>query len=169
MSGRARKLLFLPSDEETAGFYALAEGRSKLCMVVWALEYAKKYVEFFESRCDDGRVRLALESAYLWAKGAIKMPEARRYILAAHKAATECGDAAAEAAARAVAHAASSVHSARHAAGLVLYGLTAVALVYGRDSRQVRQENARLCEGLEKIAAEKKYADKSWAKFLAEK
>lgn len=166
MSARQRKLAFLPTDEELTDFYALAGSCSKLCLVAWALEYSAKYVDTFAKYCDDERVRGARDAAFFWAKGQMKMPEARRYILDAHKAARECGNAAGEAAARAVAHAASSVHSGRHAAGLVLYGLTAVALEYGRDSSEVKEELRRLTDGLARVATKKEYLESDWAKFL---
>lgn len=166
MSARQRKLLFMPSDDEVADLYAFAADCSKLCMVAWASEYSERYVSLFEEYSDDYRVRQARDAALLWAKGQMKMPEARRYILAAHKAASECGNRVAEAAARAVAHAASSVHSARHAAGLALYGLTALGLKYGRDSSEVEEETRRLTEGLARVATEKKYLLLEWASFL---
>lgn len=156
----------MPADERLADFYALAGGCDKLCLVAWALEYSPNYADMFEEYCQDERVRGAIAASFMWAKGQIRMPEARRYILDAHKAANECGYPVAEAAARAVAHAASSVHSARHAAGLALYGLTAFGLKYGRDSVEVKEELSRLTEGLARTATEKKYLQTTWAKFL---
>ncbi len=166
MSAKERKLLFMPYDGITDAFYDAAAGFDKLCLVVWALEYCEKYVRLFEEYSDDQRVRQAREAAFLWAKGAIRMPEARRYILAAHRAAAESCNAVAEAAARAVAHAASSVHSGRHAAGLTLYGLTALGRKYGRDSAEVKEELNGLTEGLLKLSASREFERESWARFL---
>lgn len=167
MSARERKLLFMPSDEELAEFYSLACLCGKICLVAWAHGFSGKYVEIFEERCcDDDRVRKARDAAYLWSKGAMKMPQARQFILAAHKAASECGDSVAEAAARAVAHAAATVHSKRHAAGLALYGLTALAKEYGRDSAEVREEIQRLMEGLRNVALGREYEREQWAAFI---
>ena len=166
MSARQRKLLFMPADESLAGFYSLAGSCNKLCLVAWALEYSERYAALFEEYSGDDRVRRARDAAFFWAKGQMKMPEARRHILAAHKAASGCGNRVAEAAARAVAHAASSVHSERHAAGLVLYGLTAFALKYGRGSAEVKEETGRLTDGLARVATEKKYLLSEWAAFL---
>lgn len=64
MSARERKMLFMPSDEMLEGFYALAKDCSKLCLVVWALQYSEKYVGLFEEYCDDDRVRRSREAAY---------------------------------------------------------------------------------------------------------
>lgn len=166
MSARERKMLFSPSDDGVAELYALAAECTKLCMVVWAYEYSEKYVKLFEEYSDDDRVRRSRDASYLWSKGAIKMPEARLEILAAHRAAKECGDGVAEAAARAVAHAASCVHSERHATGLALYGLTALAKRYGKDSKEVKEEKERLLKGLLTVSSEKKYLSERWAKFL---
>lgn len=161
-----RKILFMPYDPEVEELYALASQQSKLCLVVWAHEYSEKYVGLFEEYSDDTRVRTARDAAYIWAKGEMKMPEARHFILAAHKAAAESGNEIAEAAGRAVAHAAATVHSARHAFGLVLYGLTALAKIYGRDSAEVKEEIKRLYLGLEQISSEEKFKSEKWAKFL---
>lgn len=166
MSAKPRKMLFMPYDDGVAELYSLAAECSKLCMVVWAYEYSEKYVELFEEYCDDDRVRRSRETSYLWSKGVIKMPEARREILAAHMAAKESGNEVAEAAARAVAHAASTVHSERHAFGLALYGLTALAKKYGKDSKEVKEEEKRLLQGLMTVSAEKKYLTERWARFL---
>lgn len=161
-----RKILFMPQDREVEELYALASRQSKLCLVVWAYEYSEKYVVLFEEYSDDTRVRTARDAAYVWAKGEMKMPEARQYILAAHKAAAESGNEIAEVAGRAVAHAAATVHSARHAFGLVLYGLTALAKLYGKNSREVKEEIKRLYISLEKISVEQKFKSEKWAEFL---
>lgn len=166
MSAKTRKMLFRPSDDGVEELYLLAAECPKLAMVVWAYEYSEKYVELFEEYVDDDRVRRSREASYLWAKGVIKMPEARRYILAAHTAAKESGDEVAEAAARAVAHAASTVHSERHALGLALYGLTALAKKYGTDSKEVSEEKSRLLNGLRSVISEKSYLSERWARFL---
>lgn len=146
MSAKPRKMLFMPYDDGVAELYSLAAECSKLCMVVWAYEYSEKYVELFEEYCDDDRVRRSRDASYLWSKGVIKMPEARREILAAHMAST--------------------VHSERHAFGLALYGLTALAKKYGKDSKEVKKEEERLLQGLMTVSAEKKYLSERWARFL---
>lgn len=158
MSAKPRKMLFMPYDDGVAELYTLAAECSKLCMVVWAYEYSEKYVELFEEYCDDDRVRRSRDASYLWSKGVIKMPEARREILAAHMAAKESGNE--------VAEAASTVHSERHAFGLALYGLTALAKKYGKDSKEVKEEEERLLQGLMTVSAEKKYLSERWARFL---
>lgn len=159
----------MPDDPFLSGFYEYASGCDKLTLVVWAYEYSEKYVGLFGEYSDDSRVAAAREASFAWAKGLIKMPEARRYILAAHAAARESGSETGEAAGRAVAQAASTVHSARHAFGLVLYGLTALAKKYGKDSAEVMQEKDRLYRGLIKIAEEKRFKEESWAPFLVRK
>lgn len=111
-------MAFMPYDSEVEELYAATQAADKLLLVVWAYEYSLGYVALFEEYSDDDRVRTARDAAYIWAKGGMKMPEARRYILAAHKAASECGDEIAAAAARAVAHAASTVHRKGTRSGL---------------------------------------------------
>ena len=166
MSAAKRKMAFMPYDPEVKELYAATQAADKLLLVVWAYEYSLGYVALFEEYSDDDRVRTARDAAYIWAKGGMKRPEARRYILAAHKAASECGDEIAAAAARAVAHAASTVHSKRHAFGLALYGLTAIAKKYGRESAEVANEIKRLSEGLVSLAENGEFGKESWARFL---
>lgn len=161
-----RKILFDLRDEDVNELYELLSGASKLCNVLWAYECSLKYVELFEELRDDVRVRQARDASYDWAKGKIKMPLARHLILAAHAAAKESGNPVAEAAARATAHAASAVHSERHAIGLAYYGLTALALLYGKDSEEVSKEKQRLFEtACDFVAKDGTFGD-DWAHFL---
>lgn len=111
---------------------ALLEQQDHRTQILWALDCAAPRLAFFEERRPgEARPRQALELARAWARGQIKMPEAKRAIHAAHNAAAEAGDAdtaaaAVMAAGRAVAQAASSVHIGAHALGLVYYGLTSI-------------------------------------------
>jgi hypothetical protein len=125
-----RKMLVKKEHPAVQPVARLMEGQSHLTLVLWALDSAPHMLDFFETRHPaEQRPRLALDAGWAWARGAIKMPVAKRAILAAHNAATKVGesDPAGEAAARAIAHAVATVHVQTHAIGLVLYGVTAVA------------------------------------------
>lgn len=110
---------------------ALMQTQEHTTLVLWAIDCAPHVLELFEAcHLNEPRPRQALEAMRLWARGEIKMPAAKRAILACHNAATEVaatGDPAGEAAACAVGHAAATVHVQTHAIGLVLYGVTAFA------------------------------------------
>ncbi|WNY26505.1 putative immunity protein [Methanolapillus ohkumae] len=123
-----KKLLFTRESACIQPIRELIEQQNHRTLVLWALDSASFALNIFESRSDDLRPRQAVEAAGLWASGSIKMPDAKKAILACHKAATESGsDPVTEAAARAVGHAAATVHVETHALGLVFYGLTAAA------------------------------------------
>ena len=131
-----KKLLFGPKDAQSGEIARAFSECGRREIVAAAFAVAEKYVKLYElaeERNGDGRVRVALGTAKLWAKGVVKMPYAKAKILDAHAAARAAYSPVATAAARAVAQAASAVHSPRHVMGAVYYGLTAVALAKGGD------------------------------------
>jgi len=112
------------------GLMRLIETQSKDTLVNWAVDYAESYFLpiYAKQYPEDDRPQLALLYARLWLKKEVKLPEAKKYILACHNAAAEAEEnPAAQAAARAIGQAASSIHSATHSLGLALYGGLAVA------------------------------------------
>lgn len=148
----------------------MMEKQTRRTLVKWALSCAPRFLAVFEQyRPLDERPREALRTAEAWSRGDIKMPQARKAILAAHAAAREA-DAypAAQAAARAVCHAASSVHVKTHAKGLVFYGLT--ALVYEHKPADMDAFAAKECKGfLEQLLRQESAGDppdRKWAAFL---
>lgn len=108
----------------------LIETQSKSTLVQWATDYAMRVLLPLWSKYypEDVRPQNALLAAQVWLSGEIKLPQAKKAILACHAAAREA-DAApvAQAAARAIGQSASTIHSARHCIGLALYGAIAVA------------------------------------------
>ena len=131
-----RKLLFSRESHCIQPLRNLIEKQRHRTLVAWALDCAPRVLEIFEKKYpEEQRPRQALETAAAWARGEVKMPEAKKAIHAAHNAATALeGDYAAQAAARAAGHAAATVHVETHALGLVFYGLT--AFVYASDSNE---------------------------------
>ena len=125
-----RKMLSNWEAEPILGLMRLIETQSKETLVNWAVGYADEhflpiYAKHFPG---DQRPQLALEYARKWLRKEVKLPEAKKYILACHEAANDAeGTPAAQAAARAIGQAASSIHSAMHSLGLALYGGVAVA------------------------------------------
>ncbi len=134
-----KKLILSKGSDCIQPLKELIEQQKHRTLVAWALESAPQFLDIFEQKYFwDQRPRQALEIAAVWARGEIKMPEAKKAIHAAHNAATAAeGEYAAQAAARAVGHAAATVHVPTHAIGLVLYGLT--AFVYASDPGQADQ------------------------------
>ena len=85
----------------------------------------------------DRRPRAALDAAWLWARGRLKMHVAQRAILDCHAMAKDVTTAADAALCHAVGQACGTVHTAGHAMGYPVYELTAIvrALGAGRGAR----------------------------------
>ncbi|MDD3999366.1 MAG: hypothetical protein PHX62_00535 [Bacilli bacterium] len=105
------------------------ETQSKNTLARWALTYSEKHIlPLWYKHYSDHRPKQALDAAYDWLKGVIKLPEAKPLILECHAAAREAeGNPVAQTAARAIGQSASTIHSASHSIGLALYGALAVA------------------------------------------
>jgi hypothetical protein len=113
--------------------------QSKATICTWCLGYAESAIlPIFQKEFPaDPRPALALEAARRWLRGEIKLPEAKKAILACHSAAREAdegnkgaasmGRAAAVAAARAIGQAAGTIHAPGHSLALAFYGGAAVA------------------------------------------
>jgi len=152
-----RKMLSNWQAAPIEGLMRLIETQSKNTLVNWAVDYAESYFLpiYAKQYPEDDRPRLALDYARLWLKKEVKLPEAKKYILACHNAAGEAVEnPAAQAAARAIGQAASSIHSATHSLGLALYG--GVALAYdqlGMDKPWSEHESYALNECEKMLAA----------------
>ncbi len=108
------------------------EPRDHRSLVLWACDCAEHVLVHFEAKYpEDDRPRKALEAGRAWARGELKMTEARTAAFAAHAAARDAGDSAARAAARAAGHAAATAHVAGHARHAATYAVTAVTAAAG--------------------------------------
>lgn len=125
----------------------LIETQSKQTLVGWCCNYAENamlpiYQKHFPA---DKRPVEAIDAAKNWLDGKIKLPEAKKMILACHEAAREAeNNAVAQAAVRAIGQAASSIHTATHALGIAFYGAMAVA--YNKISNESQDVYDRLAE-----------------------
>ena len=96
------------------------------------------------------RAEEAVRQCRLWAAGEIRMPQAKKAILAAHAIAKESDDPVLGAYAHAIGQGCGSVHCETHAIGMVIYALTALVRAHGLASCQeviearVREEEERL-------------------------
>jgi hypothetical protein len=111
-----------PRDEQSAKDESLRERRSQ---ALWAADCAERVLPYFgDVFPGDDRPRKAIEAARAWARGEIRVGEARAAALAAHAAARDAAAAnypAACAAARAAGHAAATAHVASHARAVTFY------------------------------------------------
>jgi hypothetical protein len=149
----------------------LMEGASHRALVLWALDCASGTLAAFEAeRPGEARPRLALKQSAAWARGEIKMPEARRAILDAHAAAKDAGDRRLSALAHAIGQACATVHTGAHAPGLAFYELTAVRLEAGGDWEEAVARRIECY--VERLLYWREHADdpgRAWAKFLRDR
>lgn len=143
---RKNQILFSPDSPLLQGLSTLVGTQNRRVLVLWALELAEETVETLEQRYPgEDRPRQALEAAWLWAEGTIKMPLARRAILDCHALAKEFSAPADMARCHAVGQACSVVHTPGHALGYPIYDLTALARELGldrcRDALEARAEH----------------------------
>ena len=110
-------------------------------LAVWAADCAEHVLHFFEEvQPDDRRPREAIESARAWARGEIKMTQAREAAGHANGAARPLVGAAREAA-HAAGQAAAVAHVAAHELGAAVYGIRAARAA---SSRAIREEAGRM-------------------------
>ncbi|MCX6555857.1 MAG: hypothetical protein NTW95_00250 [Candidatus Aminicenantes bacterium] len=101
----------------------------KKSLALWAADRAEKVLANFEEYCpEDDRPQKAIAAARAWARGGMKMIEARRCAVAAHAAARQATVPAAVAAARSAGHAAATAHAGGHAKAAASYAVKSKAL-----------------------------------------
>ena len=136
-------------------------------VVLWGLECAGRVADRLGVMFpEDGRPAEAVRTCTLWSEGAVRMPEARRAILAVHGMARDVGDPIAAALCHAVGQGCSCVHTPGHAMGLPVYELTAI-LLEGGDGWEARAEDAidgylKVLDGCDIRVSE----PRKWAGFL---
>src|SRR4030042_4747145 len=114
---------------------------------LWAALCAEHVLEYFEEKYpDDNRPRIAIEAARAWARGEIRINDARIAALAAHSAARATTDKMAQFAARAAGHAAATAHVATHSPHAAEYARKAadIAGLAGERDWQMQRLTIRL-------------------------
>lgn len=97
-------------------------------LALWAADCAERVLGFIEeAEPTDRRPHEAIQAARDWVRGEIKMVDARKFALEAHRAARGAKLPAAVAAARAAGHAAATAHVATHSSAAGLYALKCIA------------------------------------------
>lgn len=127
---KLRKMLGKTDSPHIVSLMRLIETQSKTTIANWCIQYTEEHILpiYEKTYSDDTRPRAALTAARDWLAGKIKLPEAKKYILAAHAAAREAEDnPAAQAAARSAGQAAATIHMATHSLGIAFYGAAAIA------------------------------------------
>lgn len=141
---RNHRLLFLPNDPFLQELALALGGQDRRTVILWALGLAAESVARLEARHPgDRRPRAALDAAWLWARGRLKMPVAQRAILDCHAMAKDVTTAADAALCHAVGQACGTVHTAGHAMGYPVYELTAIVRALGVDEGRAPVEARR--------------------------
>ncbi len=97
-------------------------------LALWSAACAERVLYLFEAASpSDDRPRAAIEAARAWARGDLKMTDARKIAFASHAAARETNSESACLAARAAGHAAATAHVATHSPHAAAYAIKAIA------------------------------------------
>ena len=166
---RKNQILFDRDTPCLTELLAEMEKQSRLTLVRWVFDAMTTTLEMLHTRWpEETRPQKAFSRCWDWAKGNLRMPEAKRAILAAHAAAKDTQDPVCAALCHAIGQGCSTVHTGRHAPGLPFYELTALVRLYGLDAcREVVEERiSRYQERLHFFAAHEQDAGEDWAPFL---
>jgi len=111
--------------------------RDHKTLAVWASDCAEHVLPIFERYYPaDRRPQEAIVAARAWAKGEIRVGEARKAALNAHYAAQETLEKATRSAARSAGHAAATAHMPRHAVQAARYAVMAASLMVPNEEAE---------------------------------
>ncbi len=131
---RKNQILFSKDAECLQELRLLLQQQSRKVLILWALSLAQESTATLTQRFPaERRPQEALEAAWGWACGRIRMPVARRRILDCHALAKELTHPADRALCHAIGQACSVVHTAGHAMGYPMYELSALVYRYPGD------------------------------------
>lgn len=163
---RGRALLLDEGSACLQGLLAALAACDRLTVTRWALVAAEPVAERLAAAFpQDTGPRDCLRLAWLWARGALSMRQARPAILTVHAMAARCASPEHAALCHALGQACSAVHSPRHAKGLAFYELTALVRRHGQAfEAPLRRQTARYLALLEALRAAPDPGP--WAAFL---
>lgn len=164
---RKNQILFSHDSILLQPLRAQLEEADRKAVILWAFSLAEETVRTLEARYPTEKSpRAALEACKLWAAGTLKMPQAKKEILACHGLAKRLESPADIALCHAVGQACSTVHTKGHAMGYPIYDLTALV----RSLPEAEWENALPARVLEYEhglrTAAKELPQDTWAAFL---
>ena len=132
---RKNQVLFAKDAAFLQDLAILLREQNHRTIVLWALDLASESVaELEEKYPDETRPREALESAWAWAAGDIKMRLAQRKILDCHAFAKEIDSKEGIALCHAIGQACAVVHTAGHAMGYPMYELSSIVYQLGIEN-----------------------------------
>lgn len=166
---RKNQVLFAKDSEYLQDLIMPFESQNHRVMVLWALDFAEESVHRLEAKYpEEQRPRIALQGAWNWASGKIKMREAQRKILDCHAFAKEIDDKEYIAVCHSIGQACAVVHTAGHAIGYPIYDLTSLVYKYGAEEceEKIRLRKKEYIDRLFFHAERIKDYKGEWADFL---
>lgn len=166
---KKNRLFFSKQSPCLEPLYELIKVSNRRAVVMRAFDCATFTLNEFESKYpQETRPRKCLEMSMAWAKGEIKMPTAKRFILECHAVRKDLDDLEFNLLAQAIAHAASTVHAKTHALGLAIYELTALILKNGKKDYEtiIREKLQVYQDRLLYWQVNINIIDFPWAKFI---
>lgn len=140
-----------------------------IVVVVWCFDCLQSLAAILRQRWgEDARIDQVLDICRQWAKGGVKMPQAKAAILAVHGIAKETADPIIAAWAHAIGQGCGSIHTEAHAIGMVTYDLTAMVHQYGIEQcRQPIEEKVQwYMDRLSSFHDQDDLLKQTWAPFL---
>lgn len=166
---RRNQLLFTRGSECIEELIKLISLQKHRTVVMWAFLCAENAVAHLKEKYpDDDRPSEAVRMCKLWAEGEIKMPPAKKALLAAHAMAKDIGSTEDIALCHAVGQACATVHVETHAVGLAMYELTAIVRRYGVENCKAAVEHrvSEYVQCMKKCERETENSNGKWASFL---
>ncbi|MGK7379313.1 putative immunity protein [Planococcus sp. 1R117A] len=141
------------TDTETKKFIdELLEKTNHQTAANWASDCAERVLSYYEQqRPQDERLKRAIEASRRWARGEIRVGDARKAAFPAHAAAREAIGEAAIAAARAAGQASSTPHMIGHAIHASTYAVKAVAFETNFEEAAIAEERNWQYERLKEL------------------
>lgn len=147
------------------------QGLDRIEAILWAFEEVALLIDQLQPKYPEyNELTEVLKLARLWAHGEIKMPEAKRGILACHALSKKMNDPIDIAIVHAIGQGCSTVHVKNHAMGIVFYALTSIVI-----ERQYNDYSAAVLSQIEaykrsmvywKEKGALKASTEKWAPFL---
>lgn len=166
---KKNQILFAKDAEFLQDLTVLFREQEHRTMVLWALELAAESAARLEERYPaEPRPRQALEAAWAWVEGKIKMRLAQRKILDCHAFAKRIDSKEDAAICHAIGQACAVVHTAGHAIGYPMYELSAIIYRLGIENCQKDVEK-RKQDYIEKLFYWNEHVgdyDGNWADFM---
>lgn len=166
---KKNKILFSRESECLQGLLKLIRKQKHRTLVLWAFECIQESIDIINSHYpDDHRVDKAVELCKKWAKGEVKMAEAKKALLEVHAITKEITDLSDIALCHAIGQALACIHVETHAIGLPIYELTAVVRKYGIDDcyEKIINKIEYYQNTLEQCEEKIDYLECKWAPFL---